>query len=60
VQALAAELYCGLYHRLHGLETVALRYPPGFSDDAVARAIRRAALRNEGLGGVIELEVDGP
>jgi UDP-glucose 4-epimerase len=26
VQKLASELYCGVYHRLHGLETVCLRY----------------------------------
>jgi UDP-glucose 4-epimerase len=26
VQKLAAEHYCGVYHRLHGLETVCLRY----------------------------------
>lgn len=59
VQTLAAELYCGLYRRLHGLETVVLRYPPGLSDDDVARAIRRAALGDDGLDGVIEPTAEG-
>jgi len=30
VQKLCGEVYCGLYHRLHALETVSLRYFPTF------------------------------
>lgn len=32
VQKLASEYYCGVYHRLHGLETVCLRYFNVFGD----------------------------
>ena len=30
IQKLCGEVYCGLYHRLHALETVSLRYFPAF------------------------------
>jgi nucleoside-diphosphate-sugar epimerase len=53
VQLLAGELYCGLYHRLHGLETVSLRYPARLSEDEAIRAARRAADAEDGLGAVV-------
>lgn len=53
VQLLAGELYCGLYHRLHALEVVSLRYPAGFSESDAIRSVRRAADAREGLGAVV-------
>jgi len=53
VQLLAGELYCGLYHRLHALETVSLRYPAGLSESDAIRSARRAADAGDGLGAVI-------
>jgi UDP-glucose 4-epimerase len=53
VQLLAGELYCGLYHRLHALEAVSLRYPAGLSESDAIGSIRRAADAEEGLGAVV-------
>jgi UDP-glucose 4-epimerase len=48
VQKLASEYYCGVYHRLHGLETVSLRYfnifgPRQRSDSPYSGVISRFA-----------------
>lgn len=56
IQKRAGELYCQLYHRLHGLETVSLRYPPGFSEGDAAQATFRAADGDEGVGAVVTAE----
>ena len=53
VQLLAGELYCDLYHRLHALEVVSLRYPAGLSESDAIRSVRRAADAREGLGAVV-------
>jgi len=60
VQLLAGELYCGLYHRLHALETVSLRYPAGLSEGDAIRPARRAADAEDGLGAVVVLAEGRP
>jgi len=56
IQKRAGELYCQLYYRLHGLETISLRYPPGFSEGDAAQATYRAADGDEGVGAVVTAE----
>jgi len=56
IQKIAGELYCALYHRLHALETVSLRYPAGLSVDEAIRATRLAADAEAGVGGVVTVE----
>jgi len=53
VQLHAGELYCGLYHRLHALETVSLRYPHGLSESDAIRAMLGAVDAEHGLGTVV-------
>jgi len=53
VQLHVGELYCGLYRRLHALETISLRYSATGSEGDAIRAMRCAAEAEDGLGTVV-------